>query len=183
VVNTVASLTFVAPDSGILKTSLPPYPGKLTKAERKQLDRISDLLMDTPNAIAIAAPQVGVPIRAFVVRNGGGTYVMVNPVVVWHSDSDPDEIILGPGNTPIPRRSPSWERCLSIPDVEHLVIRPQLVKIEYSTIKDVRHRASYQGFHARVVAHEVDHLNGILISDVSNGHRSIEEGDGAEACM
>lgn len=179
----MASLTFVAPDSKILKTPLPPYPGRLTKAERKQIDRISDLLMETPNAIAIAAPQVGIPIRAFVVRNGEGTYAMVNPVVVWHSDKDPDEIILGPGNTPIPRRSPSWERCLSIPDVEHLVIRPQLVKIEYSTIKDVRHRASYHGFHARVVAHEIDHLNGILISDVSSGYQPIAEGDGSESRM
>lgn len=179
----MASLSFVSPDADILRKPLPPYPGRLTKAERKQLDRISDMLMETPNAIAIAAPQVGIPIRAFVVRNGGGTYVMVNPIVVWHSDSDPDEIILGPGNTPIPRRSPSWERCLSIPDVEHLVIRPELVKVEYSTIKDVRHRASYHGFHARVVAHETDHLNGILISDVSSGIRSLEEGDGVEACM
>lgn len=179
----MAPLTFVPQDDKMLTLPLPPYSGKLTRAERKQLDRISDTLLETPNAIAIAATQVGVPIRAFVVRNGGGVYVMVNPVVTWHSDSDPDEIILGPGNTPVPRRCPSWERCLSIPAIEHLIIRPNLLKLEYSTIKGVRHRASYHGFHARVVAHEVDHLNGIRISDISSGHRAIDESDQSDSCM
>lgn len=179
----MAKLAFVSYDDKILTTPLPPFPGRLTKAEKRELGRMSDLLLDMPNAIAIAAPQVGIPIRAFTVRDGGGAYVMVDPVVVWHSDSDPDEIILGEGNAPIPRRAPSWEQCLSIPGIEHLVIRPMLLKLEYSTLKGVRHRASYHGFHARVVAHEVDHLNGILISDLSSGHRELGEDDQDKPCM
>ncbi len=121
---------------------------------------IADMLETVADAqgAGLAAPQVHVPLRLFVFRvpaaRAGETgeeaerpfEVLVNPVV------EPlDDVI-----------AEAWEGCLSIPGLQAMVPRP--ARIRYTGLdaegQPVDREAS--GFHARVVQHEADHLDGVL---------------------
>jgi peptide deformylase len=121
---------------------------------RRLVDDMIETMLDAPG-VGLAAPQVHVPLRIFVFRVPGertegeiavGNTVMINPTVELLGD----ERVLG------------WEGCLSIPGMRAAV--PRALRIRYSGMdcdgNVVEREAS--GFHARVVQHEYDHLDGIL---------------------
>jgi peptide deformylase len=72
--------------------------------------------------------------------------VMVNPEILEKSDTT----ILGE------------EGCLSVPDERGLVARAEKIKVRYLTLQGEVVETVYTGFPARIVQHEVDHLNGLL---------------------
>jgi len=57
------------------------------------------------------------------------------------------------------------EGCLSIPDIREDVIRPEMIKIKYLDLEGGQHEEECNGMLARVLQHEVDHLNGLLFVD------------------
>lgn len=95
------------------------------------------LLMRRSNGLGLSAPQIGVHLRLFI-TSWGETFI--NPVV-----------------SPIGDRELCEEGCLSLPNQLYRVPRHGKVKVG-DTI--------YTGVQAQVIQHEVDHLNGILISDI-----------------
>ncbi|MFC1756314.1 peptide deformylase, partial [Patescibacteria group bacterium] len=58
-----------------------------------------------------------------------------------------------------------WEGCLSIPDTYALVERPIKIKIEAHDVHGKKFKLKAKGFFARVIQHEIDHLDGRLITD------------------
>ncbi len=72
--------------------------------------------------------------------------VMVNPEILEFSN----EVCLGE------------EGCLSVPDERGQVERAEMVKVKYLTLQGETIESVFHGFPARIVQHEVDHLNGIL---------------------
>lgn len=108
-----------------------------------------------PNCVGLAAPQVGVPVRMIVVRfasgrrnNNIGPCVMVNPVKVREGDD----------------RVAESEGCLSQPGVTFRVIRRRIVDVSWQTIGEtVECIGTFKGMDARVIQHELDHLDGINI--------------------
>jgi peptide deformylase len=122
---------------------------------------INDMIetMDASSGIGLAAPQIGVSVNLFVLRNYLKTEtdqvklsdpeVYINPKITFSSqDLDLDE-----------------EGCLSIPGIRASIYRPWMIEI---TALD-RHGRSFcqtiEGFNARVRQHEFDHLNGVLFID------------------
>lgn len=111
--------------------------------------------MRTSEGVGLAAPQIGIGLRlvVFEVDNADDPELEAVPFTV----------LINPEITPMGETmEEDWEGCLSLPDMNGLV--PRYTSIRY-TGKDqfgrlVERRAS--GFHARVVQHEVDHLDGIL---------------------
>ncbi|GAA0902594.1 peptide deformylase [Virgisporangium aurantiacum] len=101
--------------------------------------------------IGLAAPQLGLSLAAAVVRPIGARepIVLLNPRVVAAS-AETDE---------------QFEGCLSFFDVRGLVARPLRLTVESATIAGERIRVTYEQAVARLVAHEVDHLNGQLYTD------------------
>ena len=102
----------------------------------------------------LAAPQVGVPRRVFVVDAGwregaSAPMAFVDPEVVKPSE----ELEAG------------VESCLSIPDRPMLVARPASVTLRWTDLAGERQEAAFGGAEARCVQHELDHLDGILILD------------------
>lgn len=102
----------------------------------------------------LSAPQIGIDWAVAVVRppdgtGEGGPIVLMNPRVVGES-VDHDE---------------SYEGCLSFFDVRGLVSRPLLVEVEHESLAGIRTVSTFTGQTARLVAHEVDHLSGLLYSD------------------
>jgi peptide deformylase len=117
---------------------------------RSEVQRMGEL-MEAALGVGLAATQVGIPHRVLVYRavQDGPLQALVNPVVEWSSR---DEEILEEG-------------CLSLPSVIVDVERPIHVRVaakdEFG--EDILVEAS--GFEARVIQHEVDHLDGVLILD------------------
>lgn len=111
------------------------------------LDDMKETLEDAQGA-GLAAPQVGVPVRAVVVDVEEGFFEFVNPVFVWQKGEQ-----TGP------------EGCLSVRGKEGVVTRPSKVKIVYKDRKGNRCSLVAHDFFARAVCHELDHLDGIIYID------------------
>ncbi len=100
--------------------------------------------------MGIAAPQLGVDRACAVVRPAGtDPIVLLNPVIVGESPSDDEQ----------------YEGCLSFFDVRGMVPRPLWIDVESSRYSGRRIVTRYENALARLVAHEVDHLHGLLYTD------------------
>jgi peptide deformylase len=151
----------------ILKIARMGHPVLLQKATpvadpgapeiRRLVDDMMETMMDAPG-VGLAAPQVYQPLRLFVFRVPEG-----------RETRDPDDITLA--NTVLinptleligEERALGWEGCLSIPGLRAAV--PRARRIRYRGVDcdgNVMEREA-TGFHARIVQHEYDHLDGIL---------------------
>ena len=121
------------------------------KAFNKELWALLDDMKTTVRAeegAGLAAPQIGVPLRAVVIDVNEGYYELVNP-----------EIISVKGEQTGP------EGCLSVKGKQGTVTRPEKVKVEYRDRNGRKHKLTADGFFARAVCHELDHLDGILYTD------------------
>ena len=122
------------------------------------LELIADMrdTMAYLNGAGLAAPQIGVPLRVVIFG------VTQNP---RYPDAEevPDTVLINPVITPIGEEiEEAWEGCLSVPGMRGVV--PRFMQARYRGF-DESGRAidrSVGGFHARVVQHECDHLDGIL---------------------
>jgi len=125
-------------------------------AELHALVADMDDTMRALNGAGLAAPQIGVSLRVVIFEVASNPrYPHVQPV--------PYTILVNPLLTPIGEdMDEGWEGCLSVPGLRGLV--PRYRRLRYQGF-DARGRAidrTVEGFHARVVQHEVDHLDGIL---------------------
>ena len=143
--------------------------GENITPEYPQLKELIDNMYDTMyNAygVGLAAPQIGLAIRLFVIDT--------EPF----SDSEDltaeeQQQLKGFKKTFInaqilKEEGEEWgfnEGCLSIPDVREDVYRHERVTIEYFDEQFVKHTEVYDGLIARVIQHEYDHLQGILFTD------------------
>ena len=131
----------------------------VTAFDTPELHALVQDLMDTMQAedgAGLAAPQVGVGLRVVVFGfDSNSRYpdadavpetVLVNPVIEPLSDEKDDD----------------WEGCLSVPGLRGVV--PRYAHIRYSGFdhRGIAIEREARGFHARVVQHECDHLDGIL---------------------
>jgi peptide deformylase len=108
------------------------------------------------NGAGLAAPQIGVPLRVVIFG------VTRNP---RYPDAEevPDTVLINPVITPIGKEmDEAWEGCLSVPGMRGVVPRFTQVRDRGLDESGVPIDRSVQGFHARVVQHECDHLDGIL---------------------
>lgn len=124
---------------------------------RRLVADMIDTMLDAPG-VGLAAPQVYMPLRLFVFRVPGDrtandpddiqaeTTVMINPTVELLGE----DRVLG------------WEGCLSIPGMRAAVPRAQRIRYAGYDCDGNLIRREVSGFHARVVQHEYDHLDGIL---------------------
>jgi peptide deformylase len=108
------------------------------------------------NGAGLAAPQIGAPLRVVIFGVAG------NP---RYPDAEevPDTVLINPVLTPIGEEmEEGWEGCLSVPGMRGVV--PRFARVRYRGFDEsgMPIDRSVQGFHARVVQHECDHLDGIL---------------------
>jgi peptide deformylase len=108
-------------------------------------DRMAEVMYEN-KGIGLAAPQIGILSRIFIVDIGEGCNVLINP-----------EIVGGEGE------SVMEEGCLSLPGIEVPVKRMEKVFIRGWNLEGKEVSLEIFGFPGRVYQHEIDHLNGILI--------------------
>jgi peptide deformylase len=115
-----------------------------------------DETMRALNGAGIAAPQIGVSVRAVIFELDD------NPRYP-HIAHVPYTVLINPLVTPLDaEQDEGWEGCLSVPGMRGLVPRYRRVRYRGFDLQGTPIDRSVEGFHARVVQHEVDHLDGIL---------------------
>ncbi len=109
--------------------------------------------MEVADGIGLAAPQVGESLSLCVVNmalieDGAAARVFVNPEILDTEGSCTME-----------------EGCLSIPDIREDVERPEKIRLRYQDLDGHEFEETCDGMLARVLQHEIDHLNGVLFVD------------------
>lgn len=122
--------------------------GALKKTVREMFD-----LMYEANGVGLAANQVDLPLRLFVVNieakpDAGEELVFINPVISKPKGLEEAE-----------------EGCLSLPELYGQVKRPEQIKVNAFNLSGEEIEAQLNGLFARVVQHETDHLDGVLFVD------------------
>ena len=122
------------------------------------LDLVADLrdTMAALDGVGLAAPQIGIHSRVVVFGiDRNPRYPDAEPV--------PQTVLVNPVITPLSEeKNDGWEGCLSLPGLRGLV--PRFEHIRYTGFDELGHAIDREahGFHARVVQHECDHLDGFL---------------------
>lgn len=144
-------LTF--PNPALKRAADPVIPGPVAEALARDL---AETMRSFKGCVGIAAPQVDRPVRMIVVDVTGhpkatvshGLLVLANPRIV---DVEGSEV--------------GREGCLSVPDLTANVRRAVRVVVEAQDPRGARRIIATEGFEARCLQHEIDHLDGLLFLD------------------
>ncbi|PIQ75800.1 peptide deformylase [Candidatus Peregrinibacteria bacterium CG10_big_fil_rev_8_21_14_0_10_49_24] len=121
---------------------------KVTKEILRLLKDMDETVRNAEGA-GIAAPQIGQSLRMCIALINGRYTPLINPEIIWRSEeTDSME-----------------EGCLSLPKVWLPIVRPVGITLRYTDAKGTEQERKLENFNARVVQHELDHLDGILIVD------------------
>tara|TARA_A200000159_G_scaffold143758_1_gene148181 strand:- start:26492 stop:26920 length:429 start_codon:yes stop_codon:yes gene_type:complete len=128
---------------------------KILKQKSKRVANIDDSIrticvklvdvMEEQFAAGLSAPQIGILKRIVVTEEG----IYINPEVLEYSE---EKVIMSEG-------------CLSIPNIFEKIDRPRCIKLKWRDTKGKPHIEMISGFNARVLQHEIDHLDGILLKE------------------
>ena len=124
---------------------------KIEKIDEKIRDFVFEMVkvMEENGGVGLSAPQVGRLERIIIVKGNDGFSCFINPVVLKKSKE----------------KTAMEEGCLSLPQVVLKIKRPKTVKIKTLDLDGKETILDLNGLDARVAQHEIDHLNGILITD------------------
>ena len=146
----------------VLRMGDPRLFQKAAEVERFGTPELEELLADLRDTMAhlsgagLAAPQIGVGLRVVIFG------VHANPRYP-HAEEVPDTVLINPLLEPLSAETEEdWEGCLSVPGMRGWV--PRWSRLRYAGYDERGRRfvREVEGFHARVVQHECDHLDGIL---------------------
>jgi peptide deformylase len=129
-------------------TEIDQFDEKLVRLGEEMIN-----LMHDSDGIGLAAPQVGISKRILVtdispMEDGHEAMAFVNPVIIEAMGECTLE-----------------EGCLSIPNVREDVTRPEEILLKYHTTTGEAKTEKFSGWMARVLQHEIDHLDGVLFVD------------------
>ncbi len=146
----------LAPHS-VLATPSKPI-GKIDKKVKQIIADMKETLLATtnPKGVGLAAPQVGIPLQLFLTKPDGRSKVRVfiNPKITDYSKQTTD----------MKKPDSRFEGCLSIPKIWGVVNRSIKVELEFMDETGKAQKEVFTDFPARIMQHEVDHLNGILFT-------------------
>ena len=143
--------------------------GKDISQEYPKLDVLLENMFETmyeAKGIGLAAPQIGLPIRLFIVD--------ATPFDEDEEYSEEEREFLSTFKKVfinakiIEETGDEWafnEGCLSIPDVREDVFRNEDILIEYYDENFIKHTEKFNGIVARIIQHEYDHIEGVLFTD------------------
>ena len=134
--------------------------------DRKTKKLVEDMVdtMIEADGLGIAAPQVGVNLRIFIARlNFNTPHEMLVPMINAEFLELPEPTVL------------HEEGCLSIPGRFGMIRRAEHVTIRYMDTRGNHHTLKLDGLNARIMQHEMDHLEGTLIADKMEAEISAED--------
>ena len=130
-------------------------PTLITDEVRDLVSNMKETML-AENGIGLSAPQVGVNLRVIVIqlmsagKLVGPVQEMINPVITNYSDDTMEY----------------EEGCLSIPGEYIRIDRPRSIHVKFQTLSGKYKKWFLKGLEARIVQHEIDHLDGRLMTDL-----------------
>ena len=126
--------------------------GEVTDRIKEILDDMVETMREA-HGVGLAGPQVGIMRRLFVAEPYPDSeeplvYYMIDPEIYEMEGEEEDE-----------------EGCLSVPGLRGTVVRPSRIRIKAKDLNGEEQDYEFEGFEARIMCHEYDHLNGILYID------------------
>jgi peptide deformylase len=122
--------------------------------------------MYAASGVGLAAPQIGLSIRLFVVDASPFSNDENLSIEERNNLSNFKEVFINPTLTPLTSEVNTFnEGCLSIPDIREDIVRENEILIEYLDENFNKKKLKLNGLRARVVQHEYDHIEGILFTD------------------
>jgi peptide deformylase len=149
----------------VLRTVAEPVPEEWFGTDRLHklaLDLVHTMLEE--DGVGLASPQVAEPLRLFAYwLPSDGESEELAPTVLVNPEIRPigEDVVEG------------WEGCLSIPGLRGLVTRPNRIKVKARTVNGDPVSLTADSFHARVIQHEYDHLDGVVFLDRMTSPRSL----------
>ncbi|MDD5231975.1 MAG: peptide deformylase [Syntrophales bacterium] len=148
----------------LLKRPSAELPAPFGDREKREIKTIIAAFLERDDALGLAAPQIGLSRKIIIfktrglherspVRSRSDYEVLINPRIT--QKRGPEEIMS--------------EGCLSCPDISVEVIRSTEIKVRALDEEGNKINRRYTGFQARIVQHEIDHLEGKLILDHADG--------------
>jgi len=139
----------INPNERLRKKSRPITAHNLKQGKYDELSKEMIKIMLAKDGIGLAAPQINEQVRLIIVNTKEGIMVFCNPEIVsrsWKKESEE-------------------EGCLSVPGVTGLVKRNYKIEVTAKKLSGEVFMLTAKGLFARVIQHEVDHLDGILFID------------------
>jgi len=150
-----------------IRTDEDPLLRMISKEVKTVTERIKELVEDMfetmykEQGVGLAAPQVGILKRIAVVDiYDGNKFVLINPVILETSGEQT-----------------GIEGCLSFPGRIGEVTRPNYAKVEATNLEGNRYIVEGEGLLARALCHEIDHLNGIVFTELAENLRFDDDDD------
>ncbi|OGS42044.1 MAG: peptide deformylase [Elusimicrobia bacterium RIFOXYD12_FULL_66_9] len=141
-------------------------PDEVRSAEVQRLVREMAVTMQEYDGVGIAGNQVGEDLAVFVMGLPKGTK--------RHPDGIELTVVFNPEIRQIGAETEEdWEGCLSVPDLRGPVARMKKLELTGLGLDGKPFKKVYEGFPARVVQHETDHLNGFVYLDRMDGLKSL----------
>ncbi|MBU1913493.1 MAG: peptide deformylase [Candidatus Omnitrophica bacterium] len=164
------------------KLDIKIYPDPVLRKKARQVGRVGDderrlaydmiETMRSSNGVGLAAPQVGVSKRIIVAEDvegdKGATLTLINPKITQKKG-----------------KAKFCEGCLSLPGVSNDVMRPEFITVEALNLDGDELKINTDGILARIIQHEIDHLDGIVFIDKIGflKRKKIIKQLGAKVCM
>ena len=140
--------------------------GEARLADMQRLVREMAATMDEYDGVGIAGNQVGEDLAVFLMGLPKGTK--------RHPDGIELTVVLNPIVTPIgDETEDDWEGCMSVPDLRGMVRRHKKLELSGLGLDGAAFKRVYEGFPARVIQHETDHLNGLVYLDRMDGLKTL----------
>lgn len=143
--------------NNIRKFDDPILKGEAEWCSNYDIDKIKKIAADMSrtlvfckNGVGLAANQIGEPLAIIAIRPflDGGVKVMIDPQITYYSED----------------KLKAVEGCLSYPGYYPLIERSLKIKVTYRDLDDKEHvDEEYKDFEARIIQHEVDHINGVCL--------------------
>ena len=127
-------------------------PARPVEAINNDIRKICEQMVEAmlrADGVGLAAPQIGIDLQIFVIDVEGQFHVLINPELVETSEESEE----------------TTEGCLSVPGVSAPVTRSQRATVRGTTLEGETVEIEGEGYLARAIQHEMDHLNGNLFVD------------------
>jgi peptide deformylase len=140
----------------VLRSRCEPIAKPSSAAVRMVVDDLRETLRDWQSRFgsgrAIAAPQIGAPVRVVFVEMDK-PWPLLNPEIVEVGGED----------------FTVWDDCFSFPNLLVRVVRAWRIRVRYTDLKGATHEVDLEGDRAELLQHEIDHLDGVLAMDRAFG--------------
>lgn len=148
----------------VLRQYAAAFDGQISAGELDQLIGLMREVMHEAPGVGLAAPQLGIPLQLAVLED----QYDVDPEAAAVRHRTPLEFltIINPRYTAVGTETAAFfEGCLSLNGLQAVVVRPERVLLRFDTAEGLAVEREFEGWQARIVQHETDHLHGMLYVD------------------